>query len=292
MAGSQTAALRLRLLLVLAAVAWFGGARAQSLEIITLHYRPAEQMLPQLLPMLEPGAALTGTGDKLFVRTSPRNLADLRRVVEELDRMPRRLMISVRQGAQRSSSDDGASISGELPVGRELRVYSGNRGGSGGGTVEIRRGDSILRGNAYDARSSVRDDVSQQVQTIEGGRAWIDVGQSIPLPLRQAVMTPRGAVVSETTVWRDVGTGFYAEPRLSGDRVTLEISPTRDAPGAMPGSVNIQHLSTTVSGRLGEWIELGASTQDSAADGGDPAGYRARASRDDRRVWLRVEELP
>lgn len=280
----------MRALLPLAVLVWLGAAWAQSLEIVTLHYRTAEQMLPQLLPMLEPGAAMTGSGDKLFVRTSPRNLADLRRVIEELDRVPRRLVISVRQDAAYGGDARGADISGDVSPGRTVRIISGSRG-EPVGTVEIRRGGSVIRGGAYESHDSGRDDVSQQVQTIEGGRAWIDVGRSVPLPLRQVVMTPRGPVTSQTLVWRDVGTGFYAEPRLSGDRVTLEISPSRDVPGPA-GSAEIQRLSTTVSGRLGEWIELGGATRDSANTASGMATSGARESRDDRRIYVRVTEVP
>ena len=53
---------------------------------------------------------------------------------------------------------------------------------------------------------------------------FIQVGQAIPLPMRQVILRPDGAVVSETTQWHDIGTGFYAAPQLVGDRVTLELS--------------------------------------------------------------------
>ena len=281
-----------RIVLLVAVLAWIGGAHAQQLEIITLKFRSAEQVLPQLRPLLEPGGALSGTGYKLFLRTGERNRADIQRVLAELDREPRRLMISVRQGGERQADARGADVSGDVALGRNVRIISSGRGNSSAGTMEIRRGDSAIRGNAYEARTSSADNVSQKVQTIEGGSAWINVGQSVPLPLRQVVQTPTGVFVSEAVVYRDIGTGFYAAPRLSGDRVTLDISPTHDTPGALPGSANVQHISTTVSGRLGEWIELGGSAQDTSGDRSGTTSYATRNARDDRRVWLKVEELP
>lgn len=269
---------------------WLGCAWAQQVETITLKHRTAEQVMPMLRPLLEPGAALSGTGGKLFLRTSPRNLADLRRVVEELDTAPRRLMISVRRGDDRMADERGAGLTGEVSAGKNVRIISS--GSSDGGAVEVRRGDDVLRGNAYEVRTASTDRVSQQVQTIEGGRAWIAVGQSVPVPLRQAVMTPGGAVVSETVVYRDIGTGFYAEPRVAGDRVTLDISPTHDTPGTLPGSANIQRLSTSVSGRLGEWIELGGTSRDASSDKAGTVTYSSRSARGSDRVWLKVEELP
>lgn len=280
----------MRLLLGFLLAGWIASAGAQQIETITLRHRTAGQVMPQLRPLLEPGAALSGTGSKLFLRTSPRNLADLRRVVEDLDTAPRRLMISVRHGGERQSEGRGAGISGEVAVGGDVRVYSAGRGDGAG--VEVRRGGDVLRGNAYEVRSSGADRVVQRVQAIEGGSAWIAVGQSVPVPMRQAVVTPGGVVVAETVVYRDIGTGFYAEPRVSGDRVTLDISPTRDTPGAVPGGANIQRLSTSVSGRLGEWIELGGTVRDSSGDRAGTVTYSSRGSRDSDRVWLKVEELP
>jgi len=118
------------------------------------------------------------------------------------------------------------------------------------------------------------------------------MGQSVPVPLRQAVLGPNGVVVTESTVYRDLGQGFYAEPHLAGDRVTLEISPQNDTPGSYgPGSANIQRLSTTVSGRLGEWIALGGLGQESSGRERANSTLSTQDVRDNRTVWLLVEEI-
>ena len=94
-------------------------------------------------------------------------------------------------------------------------------------------------------------------------------------------------------VYRDIGQGFYAAPRLVGNQVTLEISPQFDTPGNQGyGSVNSQRVSTTISGRLGEWIELGGSGQQMAGNVRGNLSSATQELRDYRSVWLRVEELP
>ena len=60
-------------LLALSTLAW-----GQTLEIIDLRHRSAEQLLPQLAPFVEPGGALSGMNDKLFLRASKRNQAETR----------------------------------------------------------------------------------------------------------------------------------------------------------------------------------------------------------------------
>mgnify|MGYP007103347609 FL=1 len=144
--------------------------------------------------------------------------------------------------------------------------------------------DSGLELPAYERRSVQSIDSQQMVQVVEGGRALIQVGRSLPVPLRQLAIGPRGAVFSEGIVYRDLGQGFYAAPRVVGERVTLEISPQFDSPGGQ-GAVERQRLLTTVSGRLGEWLEVGGSSKQ--AEVGEH-GSRVSGSS----VWLQVEELP
>ncbi len=80
----------------------------QRLEIISLQYRLPEQVLPTLQSLIEPGGSISGAAGKLFVRTSPANLAQIRRALEALDTPVRRLMISVRQGG--STEGEAATL--------------------------------------------------------------------------------------------------------------------------------------------------------------------------------------
>src|SRR5687767_2855293 len=85
-----------------------------ALEIISLRHRTAEQVLPALRPLLEPGATLTGHGAQLIVRTSPANLADLRRALDAIDRPARRLQISVRMDGALERSAQEIEASGRI----------------------------------------------------------------------------------------------------------------------------------------------------------------------------------
>ncbi len=264
-------------------------AAQQQLEIIKLNSRTAEQVLPQLRPFVEPGGTLSGMNNQIFIRASEANRRQIRELIAAIDRPPRRLLISVRQDSD-SSAAAGAEVSGR--IGGDVRIES-RRTVTGGAGVEIRRGGDVVRGQVYDSRSAGAERIVQQVQVVEGGRAYINVGTSVPVPLRQVVVGPGGAVVSEAVVYRDLGTGFYAEPQLAGDNVTLTISPSHDTPGAYgPGSANIQRLTTTVSGRLGEWIDLGGTVEERAGETSGTLRYSSRGGSSGRRVQLRVDELP
>jgi type II secretory pathway component GspD/PulD (secretin) len=121
------------------------------------------------------------------------------------------------------------------------------------------------------------DRVDQRVQVVEGGRAFIALRQSRPVQQRQRVRTPGGVVSQETFAMQDASTGFEVSPRLAGDRVFVDIAQQRQA---FSGSgVREAGVSTSASGRLGEWFELGAIASD---------GPRAEGAT---RVWVKVEEL-
>ncbi|MBV6476833.1 MAG: hypothetical protein K8F56_09025 [Rhodocyclaceae bacterium] len=263
----------------------------QQLEIIKLQSRTADQVLPQLRPFVEPGGTLSGMNNQIFIRASEANRRQIKELLAAIDRPPRRLLISVRQDADSSATARGGEVSGRVSSGGT--TIESRRTVVGGAGVEVRRGGDVVRGQVYDSRSAGSERVSQQVQVVEGGKAYINVGTSVPVPLRQVVVGPGGAVVSESVVYRDLGTGFTAEPQLAGDNVTLSISPTHDTPGAYgPGSANIQRLTTTVSGRLGEWIDLGGSVEERSGESSGLARHSTRGGSSARRVQLRVEELP
>ncbi len=263
----------------------------QELEIISLRHRPLDQVLPALQPLLEAGGTLSGMGDQLFLRASRANREQIRQALAAIDTPARRLLIRVSQDRQAVSREQGGGISGQVVFDRYGRIVQ-PAAGNGGTRIEVRRGDSVLVGEAGEWRGSGSSGSTQVVQVIDGGRAFIHVGQSLPVPLRQLVVGRHGAVLNETVVYRDLGQGFYAQPRVVGERVTLEISPQADLLRSRgDGSSDTQRLTTTVSGRLGEWIELGGSNQQADfARQGNLHGAVGQAS-ERRSVWLQVEEL-
>src|SRR5574341_2153174 len=88
---------------------------------------------------------------------------------------------------------------------------------------------------AEDSRRSAEERVDQRIQVLEGGHAFIATGQSQP------------GVMGGTTYFRETASGFEVVPRLTGSGVVLEISAQRPTQG----------LVTSVTARLGEWVELG-----------------------------------
>lgn len=249
------------------ACAAFQSAAQQALEIIPLKHTTLEQVLPTLRPLLEPGGTLTGQNNQLIVRASPGNVAEIRRALEAIDRPSRRLQILVRFDDSTDAARQGIGASGRIS----------NRGSD----VDVR---------AQDARAAREERVDQRIQVLEGGRAYISTGQSRPIMQRQAIQTPAGVVGQDRIVVQEATTGFEVVPRISGDRVFLDVAPQRQSFDGQ-GNVQGQRMTTSVLGRLGEWFEIGGIAASASRDDRGLASTSRSRSSESRRVWVKVEEM-
>jgi hypothetical protein len=258
------------------------------MEVIPLKYRTVEEIIPVLRPMLPASATLSGMGSKLIVRATPSSMSEVKQILAALDAAPRRLVISVRQDADLDRSRRGGQVSGRAEVGDSVSVQVPGSPTPPGATARV---DGV-RAKVYGSETLRTDQVSQQVQVMEGGRALIRVGQSVPESNAQVVDTTSGRRVLRSTEYRDVDTGFYVVPRLNGDQVTLEISTVADSlQSPRSAAVNVQRVQTVVTGRLGEWIEFAGIDQQSAQREDSLLARSEDARRDARRVLLRVDEV-
>ncbi|MGH8712220.1 MAG: hypothetical protein ACREVA_13075, partial [Burkholderiales bacterium] len=57
------------------------------------------------------------------------------------------------------------------------------------------------------------------------------------------------------------------------------------------GRVDTQRVATTVSGRLGEWMELGGIDQSRTQQNSGIASRDSERNTDQRRIYIRVEEI-
>ena len=256
-----------------------------SVEVIPLKYRSAEELIPILQPMLVRDGSISGLRGQLVVRTTPSNLAEVRRVLASIDTAPRRLLISVAQHASSDASRRGAEISGSVRS-DDVRVTIP-------GSAAPRDG---LQARVYDTRTLDNVRVTQTVQVLEGRSAFVQSGADVPVPQRRVVRSiVNGRVVDQVVDdvhYRAADTGFQVTPRVSGDVVTLEVAPQREAfVHGGRGAVEVQRVVSTVSGRLGEWIELASVTQERGSEREVVLGRAGVNQSRSRSVLVKVEEL-
>jgi type II secretory pathway component GspD/PulD (secretin) len=182
-----------------------------TLEIIGLRHRTAEQVLPALQALLESGGTLSGQGNQLILRASPDNVADLKRALEAIDRPLRRLQISVRFDEALEAASQEVEARGRIS----------NRGAR----VEVL---------AQDYRSNAAERVDQRIQVLEGGHAFIStastgfdtlarlVGDSVLVEIAQYRDSPNQQQFAATTVSARLGEWFEVGA-VAGSRVASRI---------------------------------------------------------------------
>lgn len=246
------------LLCLLPALAW-----TDEIELIPLHNRPAEELIPLIQPMLGPGDAISGEGSLLILRAAPAIQAQVRRMLGELDRAPRNLLISVR-----SSSED-------------LR-----EGASMGGRIHVGPGGTSIQGNAGSRERATGRGATQQIRVLEGMPAMLQVGEESQRVEPLLVPYPGGYAVVPSTTTRATGRWLRVVPRLQGQQVLLDIQPEEAySDPRHPRTLEVQRLSTQVVVPLGQWVPLGGLDSQEQRSSGWSASTRSQSSQ----VWVKVE---
>lgn len=271
-------------------------AQTTTVEVVPLKYRKSEQLIPVLQPLLGVNSSISGFQNQLVIRATPAELAQIKRVLADIDNAPKRLLITVRQDTDLDRSRREAGLSGSIGS-DNTRITIPGSGSREGGNVVFRDGDDRLRGRVVDSQRSSSSSTQQSIQVLEGSSAFIRVGESRPVRSRQVVRTVvNGQIVDrvvEGTDYRDASTGFSVVPRIQGNIVTLDIDPQREVfEEGRRGTVNVQRVVTTVSGRLGEWMDLGGVNESRSDNQSQLLGRSSISSSERRGVQVKVEELP
>lgn len=243
--------------------AWFFGCTPASADdvarVIPLRHRLAQEIIPLLRPLLGPNDAISGADFRLVVRTSNKNLKEIERVLAQIDVAQRRLSISVRQVVLQDKDNTTHGISGEARVGKHARIELPDRSADNTGlTVRRKNNSGSWQYQGKQTTTASRVDNTQSILTLDGERAYIRIGQSIPHIQRILTLTGNQAILTQGVTLQNVTTGFEVLPRIRGEQVLLEITPRLSTiENSATGSINFQELRTTVNVKLGEWIDLG-----------------------------------
>ena len=273
----------------------FNMAFAHDLEIIELKHRSPEEVLPLIRAFLADDEIAQGMNYQLMVSASPHHLAQIKQLIASLDTAPRRLKITVVQDVDRATIASMNELSGSVNVGRGARISVPSNRPPADGVVHFNQGGDEISARVVRRDSQLQHHKTQQLQVLEGGRAFINVGQVVPVPQRQIIQHPWGNEVVEQTQYQQVGSGFYVQPRVQGERVTLSISTQNDALENNQShhypSASVQHASTTLSGRLGEWLEMAGVSQQQENSSGTLTSRGNSQSDEQRNIFIKVEEI-
>lgn len=258
-------------------------------EVISIGYRDAREVATMLRPMVPPPGTVTSLSDKLIVKTTPANLREIRALLQTIDKAPANLLVSVKQALDEEVRRDLAEGFAE--------IKSGDSSVSAGSPLKDRRG---LTASGSDGESSVQARVireqseglsssSQQIRVLEGNTAFIAVGESRPIREQTTVVQGGRVIVQDSVTYADANSGFYVRPRLSGNRVSMEIFPALNRFNG--ARIQTREAQTTVSGQLGKWIAISGASQSSTRTAGEIGRSVSSRESSEYTVYVKVTKL-
>jgi hypothetical protein len=264
---------RLLLGLLLLCALLISSAAADEMQIFDLKGATPQEMIPLIKPFVGPDGTVTGMHNQLIVRTTPERMIEVRKILLEFDRPPRRLLIHVRDTAPSESAGDRIGLSVKNP---HLQIGETEKN-----SLELKR---------YTTES--RQANQRTLQTVEGQPTLISSGIIRPEVTRSGyIIGPRGGY--QTSVdYRNIDSGFYARVQVVRDRVRIEISTRKQEPISGSPVINHQETENVVSGQLGEWLPLARTRTQRQLKSSGIGSYASTESVNEEALWVKVELLP
>lgn len=251
---------------------------AERIEVFPLKSRLAQELIPVLEPLAGSESTITGMGDKLIVKADEAQLQQIRQLLGELDRPPKRLLIEVRHSAEIQRNANSGRLRARIEKDR-ANITLGHRRPEG---LDVRIRSTNTRRDT---------DFLQRIQTLEGRAAYIATGQSVPIHEPSVQVHGNRVYAQDRVYYRDATTGFYVIPWIHGESVTLTLNQHADQSGTGDQQLTLQHAETSLSGQLGEWLVVGGS-QESGSNRTTGLDKMTRTrDRDERHIELRVTEV-
>jgi hypothetical protein len=245
---------------------------ADELEIIDLKGATPQELIPLIKPFVGPDGSVTGMHNKLIIRTSADRMAQVRKILQEFDRAPRRLLIHVRDTAPSEVEHSRIDLSIDQP---HLQI----------GEKEKNR----LRIKRYTTETQEAN--LRTLQTIEGQPTLISSGIIRPEVISNGyIIGPHGGY--QTSIdYRAIDSGFYATIQVVQERVRIEISTRKQAEISDSPAVATQTTGNVVSGQIGEWLPLATTHSQSRHKSTGIGSYTSSDSMREDQIWVKVELL-
>jgi type II secretory pathway component GspD/PulD (secretin) len=237
-------------LISLAVLAAVVSAKA-AVEVISLNYRSASEVLPLVRSMLSPEGRISADErtNSLIIVDSEEAIARVKQSLAVIDAPVRQATVRVR--FQESGRREERSVTGGGQVsGDNWSVSTGRSPGTHDG-VDVRAQE----------RSVSRSGSSEYfINALSGSWAYIRVGQDIPYTARWSDLCRR---YGRTVAFQRIETGFDVKPVIRENMADVEIVPriSETGTGGRTGGVRFAEASTQIQVPLGQWVTIAGSDQ-------------------------------
>jgi type II secretory pathway component GspD/PulD (secretin) len=244
-------------------------------EVITVNNRPASEIQPLLLPLLENTDQIVANGDSLIVKTTPERLQTIANLIRKLDNPLNNLLISVIQSRDVTAEQLNAGVDFDINVPLQ-------NPGSPRGRAEGYYGQFQGHNN---------NQSTQTIRTLEGLPAHIKAGNVVPIANYQTYRDSYGySYENRSTQFIEATTGFEVTPRLVGQQVMLDVSPWSDRLDTQR-QIQTQEADASIRANLGEWVEIGGIDESRQSSGNTPFGYNRQSGQNQLRILVKVDKV-
>ncbi|MCG8316541.1 MAG: hypothetical protein MI976_25290 [Pseudomonadales bacterium] len=263
---------------------------AVTLEIYETYYQ-SQKVAEVISSLLKPNESIKSYGNKLIVRASDDTHEKILYVLEEIDRAPQNFLISIRATDQYQSKKNYTTS--EIKVIDDNTVVHVNNANARDDGVVFYKGSSrdgkiSMAVTAKDNLTTRKEDLIQQVRTLEGEPAYITTGSDIPVV---NLIWANGQMLPITEIDRAV-TGFYVTPIFSKGHVILDISfQKQDRKTPTQRQKDRTAVSTKLRIPVNEWAPLaGVSDQNHSISSGTLYSTNSSGSRQ-QGIEIKVETI-
>lgn len=238
------------------------------MEVIPLQNRPASELQPLLIPLLEGDDRVIDDGSSLIVKAAPNRMEAIKKLIAQLDGKLNNLLVSVVQ----SNTKTAAELNAEAAISASPSGIQ-------------------MRGMIGDTRGLSGNETTQSVRTLEGQAAYIKTGMVKPVTNIGVYGSGYGyPMVGSNTQMVEATTGFAVTPRLTGEQVVIDIEPWSDR-FQRGGRIETQEAHTTLRANLGEWVEIAGNVNDDQARSEGFNTFNHSTAKNDLRILIKVDRV-
>ncbi len=253
-------------------------------EIVTVYNRPASELQPLLIPLLESTDQIVANGDSIIVKTTPERLQTITNLIRKLDNPVNNLLITVIQSRNATADQLNAGIGFDIDT--PLSNPSGSRYNAGNDRNPFQ---ARMYGQNSKINSTHDNQNTQTIRTLEGETAHIKVGNTYPITNYQVYPGGYGyPAVTQSTQLVEASTGFEVTPRLVGQQVVMDVSPWSDRFNGQ-GQIQSQEAQTTIRANLGEWVDLGGVDESGQSAGNTTFSYNRQSRQNNLHILVKVD---
>lgn len=240
----------------------------QQLHVIQLQHRPAEEIRPLIVPLLNTDETIISNGFQLIVKTDESRIQEIKRLLEQLDVAQQNLIITVVHSRHLNEQQLNTGVS----------LYHSSKPLSETENTKI-KGHADIQLKHKEAQTS------QQIRVLDGQSAYIQTGAI------QALNTPSSNKYHiKEPIYAQTGTGFEVIPRLSGQQITLEIKPWNNQIRHNQ-YIATQGMQSTITTQLGTWVELGGVAQQAQQNRQSMHFKQNHYQRDQLKTFIKIDKF-